>query len=96
MSYGLAIWSSSGVARVYNTSWIPRFNRRVTLSVTDGSTRTHTIAGLDPNTWTVIVVSVSSFYLDEITLLSGAIRLGASRKLASTHTFTATFIILEA
>lgn len=79
MAYGIAIYSISGAARVYSTSWLLRYHSSYDVNVPAGNESNIYISGFDPSTWGFYLKSAGASSGDVyIYLYSGRIRLVAS------------------
>lgn len=60
MSYGFAVYSASGAARVFEGSWLFKYHSTHTITAPAGGSTTKNISGFNPDSWAVQAVSVTS------------------------------------
>lgn len=77
MSYGLQVWSSSGEARIFVSSWVFKEAGNYSVYLTPGQSKTISVPGFNPATWGV-VVSSSGWAIGSVSFNNGSITLTSS------------------
>lgn len=76
MSYGLEVYTPSGVRRIHPGTWASKFHSSHSRNISADSSVDVYISGLDPNTWGVFITSIESASRDaRLRVYSGRVNL---------------------